>query len=95
VSENTKRETFCPRCDRTVPAIEPWRWWGALWNVWKVGFVIVLVCFPIMAADYCVMLPSMMLYMVGGGLLRGYAREKPVCTRCSLELDAIRPRKAT
>lgn len=90
---------YCPRCDESVRAISPWRGWKPLWTAWKVGFVVVLCCFPILAADYCVMLPSTMLYLVGGGLLRGYAREKPVCRRCSLELDAavlggtaVRPR---
>ncbi len=93
------RRHFCPRCDEAVRAIEPWRGWKPLWTAWKVGFVGILCAFPILAADYCVMLPSCMLYLVGGGLLRGYAREKAVCRKCSLELDealaggtTIRPR---
>ncbi|MEZ4339879.1 MAG: hypothetical protein R3B82_24930 [Sandaracinaceae bacterium] len=93
------RRHYCPRCEEPVRAIEPWRGWKPLWNVWKVGFALMIVGFPVLASDYCVMLPSCMLYLAGGGLLRGYAREKPVCRRCSLELDegvaggtTIRPR---
>lgn len=78
----------CPRCDASVRAIHPWRGWKPAWLAWKVGLVGVICMMPLLASDYCVMLPSTMLYLTAGGLLRGFAREKPVCTRCSLELDA-------
>lgn len=70
-----------------MPAIHPWWAWKYLWNLWKVGFVVVLCLIPILASDYCVMLPCTMLFLTAGGLLRGYSRDLPVCTRCSLELE--------
>lgn len=78
---------FCPRCDEQVRAITPWWGWKPAWHVWKVGFVLVLCLTPFLASDYCIMLPSTMLYLVSGGLLRGLAQEKPVCSQCSLELE--------
>ncbi|MGE0785403.1 MAG: hypothetical protein AB7S26_06935 [Sandaracinaceae bacterium] len=89
---------YCPRCDDRVRALRPWRGWRPAWHAWKVGFAVVLCISPILASDYCVMLPSTMMYLVAGSILRSHARLKPVCSRCSLELDdapagtAIRPR---
>lgn len=77
---------YCRRCDALVPAIRPWRGWRHAWTIWKVGLVGVLALSPLLASDYCVMLPSMMLYLAAGGSLRGYAKTQPVCRRCSLEL---------
>ena len=81
------RDHYCPRCDDAVRAIRPWPWWNLLWNAWKVGFALILCLMPFLASDYCVMLPSTMLFLASGGLLRGYAKQKPVCRTCSLELD--------
>lgn len=41
---------------------------------------------PFLAYDFCVLIPSMMLYMVAGSPLRVLARTPPVCRRCSFEL---------
>lgn len=76
----------CGRCEALVPVIRPWRGWRVGWTVWRVGLVGVLAASPLLASDYCVMLPSMMLYLAAGGPLRSYARTPPVCRRCSLEL---------
>ena len=80
---------FCRRCDEHVDAIVPWPGWKYLWTAWKVGIVAIVVCFPILASDYCVMLPCTMLYLAAGGPLRTYVKQRPVCTRCSLELDPV------
>ena len=90
-----RSELFCPRCDDTVRALAPWPGWKTLWNVWKVGFAVVIVCAPLLASDFCVMLPCTMMYLTAGGLLRGYARQKPVCNKCSLELEPQAPGAAT
>lgn len=79
-------ELYCARCDGLVLPIRPWRGWPIGWTVWKVGLVGVLALSPLLASDYCVMLPSMMLYLAAGGPLRSLARTRPVCRRCSLEL---------
>jgi hypothetical protein len=77
---------YCARCD---VAVEPIRVWGGFrvgWAIWRVGLIGVLALTPFLASDYCVMLPSMMLYLAAGGPLRALARTRPVCPRCSLEL---------
>ena len=77
---------YCGRCDAQVRAIRPWGGWGTAWTIWKIGLAFVLALTPLLASDYCIMLPSMMIYLVAGGRLREQARTRPVCTRCSLEL---------
>lgn len=77
---------YCRRCEALVASIRPWRGWKPAWLVWKVGVVGVIAMTPLLASDFCVMLPSMMLYLAAGGPLRAYARTRPVCRRCSLEL---------
>lgn len=91
---------YCRRCDDLVRPLRPWRGWGISWTVWKVGLIGVLALSPLLASDYCVMLPSMMIYLVAGGRLRELARTRPVCRRCSLELtegvlagSALRPKQ--
>lgn len=86
---------FCTRCDGRVTPIRPWRGWKPCWHAWKVGVVLAVVLFPLLASDYCVMLPCTMLYLAAGGPLRSYAREKPVCSRCSLDLDEATRRPGT
>lgn len=72
---------YCARCDRLVPTLRPWRGWRTSWTIWKIGLVGVLALSPLL------MLPSMMVYLVAGGRLREQARARPVCRRCSLELE--------
>lgn len=78
---------YCRRCDDLVRPIRPWRGWKPAWTAWKVGLVGVLALTPLLASDFCVMLPSMMLYLLAGSPLRSLARTAPTCTRCSLDLD--------
>jgi hypothetical protein len=90
---------YCRRCDDTVSAIVPWRGWVWLKRLWWVGVAIVLALFPLLAADFCVMLPSSIAYVLAGGILHRLASEQPICGRCSLPLSrtsggtAIRSRK--
>lgn len=97
----TGRTLYCRRCDDAVPVIRPWRGWKPAWLVWKIGLVGVVALAPFLASDFCVMLPSMMLYLAAGGSLRAFAKQRPVCRRCSLELDegvhggtSVRPKPA-
>ena len=78
---------YCPRCDDAVAVIAPWPGWRAARTAWWVVLGIVLIVFPVAAADYCVMLPSFMAYLMAGGPIRAHAKTKPVCRCCSLELD--------
>jgi hypothetical protein len=87
-----KHEEYCPRCDEVVRTIRPWRGWGPAWRVWIAGFFLVLALTPFIAWDFCVMQPSIMLYLVAGATLRSFALQRTVCGRCSLELDPRGPR---
>jgi hypothetical protein len=77
----------CPRCDDRVPVLRPWRGWRPARIAWWVGAVIWVSLFPIIAGDYCVMLPSFMAYLIAGGPIHSMAKQKIQCRRCSLELD--------
>jgi hypothetical protein len=88
---NSEGPLYCRRCDALVGSIRPWRGWKPAWTAWKIGLVVVLALFPLLASDYCIMLPSMMVYLAAGGPLREYAKTRPVCRRCSLELTEGEP----
>ena len=78
---------YCRRCDDAVRVLRPWRGWKTALIVWYCVMGAMTLLFPFMASDYCVMIPTMMLMILAGSPLHAFAREKPVCARCSLELD--------
>lgn len=77
---------YCPRCDASVGVIRVWSGWKWCWRVWLAGLVVLLALTPLLAYDFCVLIPGMMVYIAAGGPLRHLARTAPVCRRCSLEL---------
>jgi hypothetical protein len=77
---------YCPRCDASVHPIRVWHGWKHCFRVWLGGLVVMLAMTPLLAYDFCVLIPGMMLYMVAGSPLRHLARTAPVCRRCSLDL---------
>ncbi|HBQ15234.1 MAG TPA: hypothetical protein DEF51_30295 [Myxococcales bacterium] len=79
--------TYCPRCDEDVRVIAPWSGWPKAWRAWLGGLGVMAVAAPFVAWDFCVMQPSMMAYLLAGGIVRHHARARPVCRRCSLELS--------
>ena len=81
---------YCSRCADDVSVIRPWRGWRAAWLIWRIVMVVALIFSPFLSADYCVMLPSLMLMLAAGGPLYRYARTKPACRRCLLELEEVR-----
>ena len=78
---------YCRRCDDVVSAIVPWPGWNRLKIAWWVGVVTITLLFPMLAADYCVMLPSSFAYVFAGGTLYRLAAEQPLCRNCSLPLE--------
>jgi hypothetical protein len=78
---------YCRRCDDLVEPIRPWRGWRPAWLLWRVGLACILLFFPFLAWDYVCLLPSTMCYLLAGGPLRSFARTRPVCRVCSLDLD--------
>lgn len=94
----TEARLYCRRCDDAVPYVAPWEGWRYAWWAWVGMMGVLVLAFPIMASDYCVMIPTMMGIIVAGGPLYRLRHERPTCAICSLELDrrgggtAIRPR---
>lgn len=78
---------YCARCDASVPVIRVWSGWKWCWRVWLTGFLMMIAMTPLLAYDFCVIIPGMMVYIAAGGPLYHLARTRPVCRRCSLELD--------
>ena len=85
-----ERTMYCRRCDDAVEPIRPWSGWKPALMVWYVAIGGLVLLFPLMASDYCVMIPTMMAIILAGSPLHRLAREKPVCSVCSLELDPTR-----
>lgn len=83
----------CPRCSADVDVSRPWRGWKTAWILWRVLFVVALCLSPMLAADYCVMLPSFMVFLTAGGPTYARAKVRPACRRCLLELDEAPPSK--
>lgn len=86
----SEAKMYCRRCDDAVVAIRPWSGWRPALYVWYALMGLLVLLFPFMASDYCVMIPTMMLMILAGSPLHRLAKEKPVCTVCSLELDPAR-----
>lgn len=80
----------CWRCDDVVEARCPWPHWRKVWLAWCGAILVLAVLSPIMGADQCVMIPTMMGIIVAGGPIYRYSRERPICTVCSAELDPTR-----
>lgn len=57
------------------------------------GYPLLIVPFlpliPIIAADYVVMLPMLMIYMLGAGPVLAILRDPPVCDDCGAIVKAL------
>lgn len=71
---------YCKRCDDAVQVIRPWTGWKPALYVWYGTMGLLVLLFPVMASDFCVMIPTMMMIMLAGSPLHRLAREKPVCS---------------
>lgn len=84
-----RKTLYCSRCDDAVSALMPWHGWKASLRAWYVGVALLAVLSPFWGADYCIMIPSSFAYLAAGSVLFRLAREKPVCSVCSLDLDDV------
>lgn len=73
---------FCPRCAAVGPADAPWPHWRKVRNAYVASAFLIAAAGPILAADYCVMIPSAFIYMTAWGPLNGLASERPTCRKC-------------
>lgn len=72
----------CARCEVQVEAAYEnpgLQRWAKLYFVIPLPF---LPLFPIIAADFTVMLPLVMLYLIGVGPVLSLVRAPPLCTEC-------------
>jgi len=77
----------CRRCDEdVVPEYEnpKMRRWAKFYFLLPIPFVPAL---PIIAADFAVMIPLTMLYLVGVGAALRYVTAKPLCPECGAFVD--------
>ncbi|MFK7990273.1 MAG: hypothetical protein AB8I08_29905 [Sandaracinaceae bacterium] len=81
------RLSHCRRCAADVRTLDPWPYWRPVFRAWMLGLVPILMVFPFFAGDMFCSLPSFMLYLTSGGLIYGFAKQRKVCRRCSLELS--------
>jgi hypothetical protein len=79
----------------------PWHGWKNALRAWYVGVAMLALLSPFWGADYCIMIPSAFAYLLAGSVLFRLSKEQPVCSVCSLDLDAtktggsvVRPRSA-
>ena len=79
---STVSTKHCPRCDTDVPVDEPWPHWRKIKIAYVTSLVLLLVVGPIMAVDYCVMIPSAILYLGAWGPINGHAAERSTCRVC-------------
>ncbi len=83
---------YCWRCDDVVRPVLPWPHWRKVWIGWICTIGLITVLFPVMASDFCVMIPTMMAIIVAGGPIYRYASQLPSCSVCSAVLDPARAR---
>jgi hypothetical protein len=77
----------CPRCKTAVRPIRPWPHWRKVRMAYFGGLGLALCGGPVILADGFILIPTLMLYISAIGPLNSLARVRPVCRRCSAELD--------
>lgn len=77
---------YCWRCDSPRRVILPWAPGRYVLRLWGASFAATVLFFPIIASDFCVMLPSMMAILVAAGPAYRLARERPICSHCSAQI---------
>lgn len=79
----------CERCEADVEATHrnpKGRKLARLYPLLIVPFIPVL---PIIAADFVVMIPMLMIYMLGAGPVIAILREPPLCNECGAMTTAL------
>ncbi len=79
----------CERCGIEVQGIYRYpsaRRWARAYLLIPIPIIPIL---PIMASDYVVSLPLLMLYMLGIGPVLGIIRDPPTCWECGAFVRAI------
>jgi len=72
----------CRRCEAEVEAVyehPKLRRWSRIYFLLPIPFVPLL---PLIASDYILMIPLLMLYLLGAGGALRFVIEKPTCSVC-------------
>lgn len=83
----------CERCATEVEASYPRPRARRLARGYPLLILPFLPFIPIIAADYVVMIPMLMVYMLGAGPVLAILRDPPLCDDCGAIVQAI-PAKA-
>ena len=85
----------CERCEADVEGDYPTPLARRLARYYPLLIVPFIPVLPIIAADFAVMLPLLMIYMVGAGPVIGILRDPPLCNDCGAIVKALpRPARA-
>lgn len=79
----------CDRCAADVDATYPRPQARKLVRWYPLLIVPFLPFIPIIAADFAVMIPLLMLYMLGGGQVIAILRDPPLCDDCGAIVKAM------
>ena len=76
----------CDRCARRVALICPPTFSRWAPRVWRGMVAIIAMLYPVLAVDYCFMIPCMVMVLAAAGPVRRLALERPSCRRCGAEV---------
>ncbi|MEM1416843.1 MAG: hypothetical protein AAGH15_18240 [Myxococcota bacterium] len=87
----------CARCARRVALVLPPRLGRWAPRVWLGMVGVIASLYPVLAVDYCFMIPCMVAVFAAAGPVRRLAGERPSCRRCGAIVKAERrlPRPST
>ena len=79
----------CRRCDRDVEGVYQHPKLRILARVYLFLWVPFVPILPIMASDYVVSLPILMLYMLGIGPILAIVQDSATCTECGANVERV------
>jgi len=82
----------CPRCEREVKVLRPWRGWMAVRGVWYAGTGVLMAATPAIAAEMLFLTPLAIAFLGMGAFVIERSKEPPRCRRCLLALELPRRR---
>ncbi|MCX4240350.1 hypothetical protein [Paraliomyxa miuraensis] len=84
----------CERCQADVEATHRNPKARKLVRLYPLLIVPFIPALPIIASDFAVMLPLLMIYMLGAGPVIGILREPPLCNECGAMTRPLRPARS-
>lgn len=76
----------CQRCETQVALVCPPVFARVAPRVWLGMVTVIALLYPVLAVDYCFMIPCMVMVLAAAGPVRRLALERPSCRRCGAEV---------